>query len=156
MAFKFPRCQIVPLPDQQISLQVDGVERTRWHFGSSYPRPFFYPLLGPSGSSLTRMGHPGAANHDHHRSAWFAHHKVLGINFWADQTEARIRQQHWLSFDDGDDEAIMAVSLGWYDGHDPRELMRQELVAAIQSLDDGETLLEVHSTFRPLAESLVC
>lgn len=154
MAYEFPTCEVLPLPDHQVSLQIDGVERTRWHFGPSYPRPFFYPLIGPSGSSLTRMGHPGAANHDHHRSVWFAHHKVLGIDFWGDQTEARIRQKHWLAYHDADDEAIMAMMLGWYDGHDPRELLEQEVVAAIRPLDRGETLLEIQSTFRPTADSL--
>ncbi len=154
MDYKFPRCQILPRPDHQVSLQVDGIERTRWHFGSSYPRPFFYPLLGPSGSSLTRMGHPGAPNHDHHRSVWFAHQKVLGIDFWSDRTEARIRQKDWLAYHDGDDEAVMAASLGWYDGHDPRALLDQQIVAAIRpGLGDG-TLLELQSTFRPQAESL--
>ncbi|MFP6902652.1 MAG: DUF6807 family protein, partial [Verrucomicrobiia bacterium] len=67
MPYEFPLCQIVPLPDNQASLQIDGVERTRWHFDAKYPRPFFYPFNGPSGETLTRMGHPGAPNHDHHR-----------------------------------------------------------------------------------------
>ena len=91
MAFRFLRCQVVPLPDHQVSIQVDGAERLRWHHGPSYPRPFFYPLLGPSGSPLTRMGHPGAPDHDHHRSIWFAHARVLGIDFWSDRTDARAR-----------------------------------------------------------------
>ena len=88
MGYHIPRCRILPLPDSQTSFQIDGHERLRWHSGESYPRPFFYPLLGPTGSPLTRMGHPGAPNHDHHRSIWFAHHKVLGIDFWSDQTPA--------------------------------------------------------------------
>jgi hypothetical protein len=154
MAFSFPRCQILPLPDHQVSIQIDGKEKLRWHFGPSYPRPFFYPLVGPSGVSLTRMGHPGAANHDHHRSVWFAHHKVLGIDFWSDQTEARIRQKHWLCYQDGDTEAILATLLGWYDGHDPKELLEQELIAAVRPDAAEGTLVELQATFRPTAESL--
>lgn len=64
------RCEILPLPDHQVSLRVDGGERLRWHYGSSYPRPFFFPLAGPSGIPLVRMGHPGAPDHDHHRGVW--------------------------------------------------------------------------------------
>src|SRR5258708_3471417 len=86
--FPRPTAQVVPLPDYQVSLQIDGSERLRWHHGPSYPRPFFYPLVGPSGSVLTRMGHPGAPDHDHHRSIWFAHAKVLGIDFWSDTSKA--------------------------------------------------------------------
>lgn len=154
MAYEFPRCRIVPLPEQQTAIEIDGTERLRWHFGSQSPRPFFYPLRGPSGESLTRMGHPGAPNHDHHRSVWFAHYKVLGIDFWSDNTEARIRQKQWLAYEDGHDEAIMAVLLGWYDGHNPEELVEQELIAAVRPGPDGETFLELQTTFRPRAESL--
>lgn len=154
MANKLPRCQVIPLPDHQVSFQIDGGERLRWHFGPSYPRPFFYPLLGPSGSSLTRLGHPGAPDHDHHRSIWFAHHQVQGVDFWSDRTAARIRQKTWLCYQDGDNEATMAVLLGWYDGHDPKELLEQELVAGVRPGPEGGTLLELQSTFRPTAESL--
>lgn len=149
-----PRCIILPLPARQTAFLVDGVEKTRWYFGEDAPRPFFYPLRGPSGQSLTRMGHPGAPNHDHHRSVWFAHHKVLGIDFWSDNTAARIRQQQWLAYEDGPREAVMAVRLGWYDGHNPRELMQQELTAAVRPLADGEWELEVQARFTPAAESL--
>jgi len=154
MTQPFPRCRIVPLPQDRVSLQVDGTQRLAWHFGSRYERPFFFPFVGPSGSFLTRMGHPGAPNHDHHRSVWFAHYKVLGIDFWSNRTAARIRQKQWLAYQDGDDEAIMAVRLGWYDGHDPQELLEQDLIAAIRPGPGGETLLELQSTFRPRAESL--
>ena len=147
-------CQVIPQPDHQASFTVDGVERLRWHFGPNYPRPFFYPLVGPSGAVLTRMGHPGAPNHDHHRSIWFAHEKVLGINFWGDNTSARVKQKEWLVYQDHDDEAIMAVSLGWYDGHDPTELLTQQLIAAVRPYGNGETLVELQSTFTPTAESL--
>ena len=144
----------MPLPGDQVSVEVDGVERLRWHFSPVYPRPFFYPLVGPLGEPLTRMGHPGAANHDHHRSIWFAHQKVLGVDFWSDQTDARVRQLHWLAYEEGDDEAAMAVELGWFDGHDPRELLRQELIVGVRPGDGGETFVELQAKFTPTADSL--
>lgn len=150
-----PRCQIIPLPDDQVSFVIDGKERLRWHHGAAYPRPFFYPLIGPAGRSLTRMGHPGAPDHDHHRSIWFAHEKVSGVNFWGDRDTSRVRQKQWLAYQDGDTEAIMAVQLGWYDGHDPKELMEQELIAAVRTGPAAhELLVELQTTFRPTADSL--
>ncbi len=150
-----PRCTLLPLPDHQVAFLVDGAERLRWHYGPQYPRPFFYPLVGPaSGLSLTRMGHPGAPNHDHHRSVWFAHEKVAGVNFWGDTGTARIRQKEWLAYHDGDAEAVMAVRLGWSDGHDPRELLTQDLFAALHPGPGRETLLELQTTFRPIANQL--
>ena len=154
MSELFPRCRIIPLPDHQVSVQIDGTERTRWHYGRHDPRPFFYPFNGPSGETLTRMGHPGAENHDHHRSIWFAHAKVLGIDFWGDNTDARIRQKHWLSYQEGDEQAILATRLGWYDGHDPAELLDQIVIAIFRPGPDGETLFEIQTEFIPTAESL--
>jgi hypothetical protein len=145
----------MPLPDHQLSFRVDGGERLRWHYGPQYPRPFFFPLVGPaSGESLTRMGHPGAPDHDHHRSVWFAHEKVSGVNFWSDATPARVRQKQWLAYQEGADEAVMAVRLGWYDGHDPRELLEQDLFAAVIPGPGRETFVELQTTFRPDAETL--
>lgn len=154
MPQSFPRCVLVPLPDNQVSFTVDGVERLRWHAGTTAPRPFFYPLLGPSGQPLTRIGHPGAPDHDHHRSIWFAHNKVLGINFWGDTSPARIRQLDWIAYHDGDEEAVMGVKLGWFDGHDPKPLIMQEVIAALRPGENGETFLELQTTLTPLADML--
>lgn len=154
MAFKFSRCQVIPQPGHQVSIQIDGTERLRWHYGSDYTRPFFFPFIGPTGTSLTRMGHPGAPNHDHHQSIWFAHNKVLGIDFWSETTTARIRQKEWLVYEDGDDEAILATRLGWYDGHDPAELLDQIVIAIVRPGPNNETFFEVQTTFHPKAESI--
>lgn len=149
-----PRCRVVPLSGHQTAVEIDGGERLRWHFGDDYPRPHFFPLIGPAGVPLTRMGHPGAPNHDHHQSVWFAHHQVLGVSFWSNNSPAVIRQQHWLAYQDSDEEALMAMELRWYDGHDPKELLQQEMVAVVRPGPRGETFLELQSTFRPTAQSL--
>lgn len=154
MAYMHPICEILPLPDNQASFQVRGQERLRWHFDLKYQRPFFFPFNGPSGTSLTRMGHPGATNHDHHRSVWFAHNNVNGFNFWSNQTKSRIRQKLWLRYLDGEKEAAMAVLLGWYDDNGS-EILEQELVAALSpGPADGETFLELHSIFRPKGQKI--
>lgn len=100
------------------------------------------------------MGHPGDPGHDHHRSIWFAHHQVLGIDFWSDKGPARVRQKSWLCYKDGADEAVMAVRLGWYDGHDPKELLEQDLVIAVRPGPGSETIVELQATLRPVADSL--
>jgi hypothetical protein len=151
---KRSRCGILPLPDDQTAFECGGREVLRWHFGAHYPRPFFYPFVGPSGVSLTRMGHPGAPDHDHHRSIWFAHRDVAGSDFWSDNTEYRIRQKQWLCYEEGDAQAMMAVRLGWYAGTPARELMEQTLVAILRPLEHGEQTLELQSTFVPTTEAI--
>jgi hypothetical protein len=148
-----PRCEVIPLPEQQFSLQIEGREVARWNASPSAPRPFLYPVLGPSGACLTRMGHPGAPNHDHHRSIWFAHNKLLGIDFWSEDTAARIRQTGWLVLEDGP-RSVMAVTLGWFDGHDPQPLLEQETILVLQPLADGEYLLDWQLRFTPRSAQL--
>jgi hypothetical protein len=156
MSRSLPRCRVVPLPDHQVAFEIDGIRRTSWHYGASYPRPFFFPLMGPMRKSLTRMGHPGAPNHDHHRSIWFAHNDVQGCDFWSEQGNTRIRQLQWLAYQDGDDEAVMAVKLGWFDASD-KQLLEQELVAAVRPgppANPSETNLELQTTFRPVGSTI--
>ena len=146
-----PRCQVLPLPEHQVSFRIDGVEKLRWHYGSEYPRPFFFPFNGPSGSPLTRMGHPGAQNHDHHRSVWFAHNKVQDLDFWSDLHGTQIRQKMWYAYRDGDAEAIMSSVTGWYDEHDS-EVMTQDIVATLIPMPQDEHALELQITMRPAAD----
>ena len=153
MSKKIPHCEVVPLPDNQVSFQSLGKERLRWHFDPKYERPFFFPFNGPSDATLTRMGHPGAPDHDHHRSVWFAHANVDGFNFWSNQSKVSVRQNNWLAYEEGEDEAIMAISLGWYDDKEG-EIMRQELVAGFKPMEKDEYLLELQSTFRPRGEKV--
>lgn len=146
--YQLPRCTATPLPGRRAALAIDGATKTVWRFGEQYPRPFFYPLAGPSGASLTRMGHPGAPNHDHHRSIWLAHNDVAGVDFWSDNTQAVVRQKQWYAYEDGDDETVMATALSWSDG-EGKELMQQDLVAALRPLPRGEHALEIQITMRP-------
>ncbi|NLX22190.1 MAG: hypothetical protein GXY55_11075, partial [Phycisphaerae bacterium] len=68
------RVQVVPLPYGQAAFEREGVEMARYHFGAGLERPFLYPIVGPSGRSLTRMGHPhDPQSHSHHNSVWVSH-----------------------------------------------------------------------------------
>lgn len=154
MAYRIPRVQAVPLADDQVSFQVDGQEKLRWNAAPRYPRPFFYPVVGPLGRSVTRMGHPAAPDHDHHRSFWWAHQNVAGVNFWEERGGSQqIRQESWLHYQDGDDEAGMVVRIGWYDAHKVR-LLQQELIAVYKPLNGGESWIELQTTFAPAHETL--
>ena len=87
-----PRMQAVPLPRDEVSFQRDGEEIARFRFAQDQRRPFIFPIIGPSGRSLTRMGHPhDPITHSHHNSVWFSHQFVGGVNFWGDDGGRRWR-----------------------------------------------------------------
>lgn len=152
-AFPVHRVRIEPLAERQFGFFIGETEVTRWHFSDLAPRPYFYPVNGPSGRSLTRMGHPGAADHDHHRSFWFAHSDLLGIDFWSESTLSRIRQSQWYAIDDGAEVARIAFELLWTDGHDPRPLIRQDVFATMRAQPQGWSL-ELQSDFRATADGV--
>ncbi len=144
-----PLMQIIPLPNGQASVTRKDVEVTRYHFGSQNERPFLYPLMGPSGKSLTRMGHPHDPNgHSHHNSIWIAHHDVGGADFWSDKSQAgRIVHQRILEYEDSNREAVIGSHNRWQIHQETK--MEDYRRYRIESLDDGETLLtidlELHS-----------
>jgi len=150
---RVPRLRIEPLAERQFGFFLGETEVTRWHFSDLAPRPYFFPVIGPSGQCLTRMGHPGAPNHDHHRSFWFAHSDLLGIDFWSETTASRIRQSQWYAIEDGDEAARIAFELVWTDGHDPQPLLKQDVFATLRAAPQGWTL-ELQSDFRATAEGV--
>src|SRR5207245_1545335 len=109
-----PVMQAIPLPHDEVSFQRDGVEIARYVFGRELNRPFVFPVIGPSGRSLTRMGHPGdPETHSHHNSVWISHRDVNGFNFWEDRGKVGIVQKRVLRFDDGDQSASVWTENAW-------------------------------------------
>src|SRR3989442_12790053 len=97
-----PVMQAIPLAHDEVSFQRDGVEIARYVFGHDLNRPFVFPVIGPSGRSLTRMGHPhDPETHSHHNSVWISHRDVNGLNFWEDRGKARIVHKRIERLDDG-------------------------------------------------------
>jgi hypothetical protein len=136
-----PRMQVIPLPESQASIRRDGEELTRDYFGQALRRPFLYPVVGPSGRSLTRMGHPhDPESHSHHNSVWAAHESVNGESFWGDRGPGRIVHQRIVRYVDGDDEASI-VSINAWIGKGETPLMTERRGIAVRPLSDRQWLM---------------
>lgn len=136
-----PLLQALPQPDHQVSFQRDGLELARYHFGPSLLRPFVFPLIGPSGRPLTRMGHPhDPQTHGHHTSVWIGHRDVNGLNFWEDGDENRIVHRRIEALDDGPD-AASVVCLNAWTAKDGSEVMLERRRTSVQELPNREWML---------------
>jgi hypothetical protein len=143
-----PRMQIIPLPYYQASFQRDGVEIARYHFGPSLHRPFIFPIIGPSGRSLTRMGHPhDPESHSHHNSVWISHNDIDGINFWSDGGKGKIRHKRILKFEDGDRTCSITTENQWLADTNKFLLLETRKVTAMP-LDDSEWLMIIDMEFK--------
>jgi len=136
-----PRMQVIPLPDNQASLQRDGMELATYRFGPELHRPFLFPIVGPCGRSLTRMGHPrDPEGHSHHNSVWVSHFSVAGEDFWGDKSAARIVHRRVLRYDDGEDAAGLLTQNDWV-GAGGRTRLQERRGVSARPLDGRDWLL---------------
>lgn len=143
-----PRMQAIPMPYDQASFQRDGVEITRYYFGSGLHRPFLFPILGPSGRSLTRMGHPhDPESHSHHNSVWVSHNDINGTNFWSDRGDGKIRHRRIVEFKDADEYASLTAENEWFN-KDGTALLLETRRITVFPLPDSEWLLIIDMEFK--------
>jgi len=143
-----PAAQAIPLPHHEVSLQRDGFELARFHFEPDAFRPFLFPVIGPSGRSLTRMGHPhDPVGHSHHNSVWISHNNVNGVSFWDDRGKGRILVQRVEQLEDGDEEAAVLTTAQWLADGIP--LLDERRRTAIHLLPKNEWLLLIDLELTP-------
>lgn len=81
------------LPEQgKVVVTIDGQLFTQYVY-TGYSRPFLYPILGPDQIPMTRnwpIRETEGEEHDHphHKSLWWAHGEVNGIDFWSEGPKA--------------------------------------------------------------------
>jgi hypothetical protein len=144
-----PRLQVVPMPYQQASFQRDGVEITRYHFGPGLHRPFLFPVIGPSGHSLTRMGHPrDPESHSHHNSVWISHNDVDGISFWSDRGDGKIRCKRIVKFEDAGESSSIVTENEWISNEGKIHLLETRKTTVLL-LKNSEWLLIIDMQIRP-------
>jgi hypothetical protein len=72
-----------------VVVKIDGQPFTEY-LTQSGTKPILWPIIGPTGKPMTRPwpieGKPQLSkDHPHHRSLWFSHGSVNGIDFWTDK-----------------------------------------------------------------------
>ncbi len=149
-----PRMQAVPLPHDQVSFERDGVEIARYHFDPKDERPFVYPVIGPSGRTLTRMGHPhDPQGHSHHNSVWVTHNDVNGVVFWSDKREGKIIHQRIDRLDDGND-ACGVLTVNHWIGKEGRVLLEERRLTSAHALANKEWFLVIDLEFHAKGDSV--
>ncbi|KPL25183.1 MAG: hypothetical protein AMJ75_01865 [Phycisphaerae bacterium SM1_79] len=135
--------QVIPMPYHQAAFQRDGKELTRYHFGPNLERPFLFPVIGESGRSLTRMGHPhDPESHSHHNSVWISHNDVEGVSFWSDRGGGKIRHKRIVKFEDGMESASIVTENEWVTNGGKVLLLETREIAALP-LDGSEWLIVI-------------
>jgi hypothetical protein len=114
------------LPDR-VRIEIGGRLFTEYRFTGA-PHVYYWPMIGPGGVKMTRA-YPmedlpnEAHDHPHHRSLWFSHGEVNGVDFWAEdlsfgkkppkQPIGKIVHDKILEAKSGDDQGVVKASQKW-------------------------------------------
>jgi len=104
--------------DDTLRIELGGRLFTEYCFEAG-PRPYFYPVIGPTGASVTRRWPMEQAvdeeqDHPHHRSLWFAHGAVNGYDFWSENSNAgKIVHEEFLEIAPGTQEGVIRCRNKW-------------------------------------------
>jgi len=92
--------------DSGVVIKLDGQPFAEY-LARSGSKPVIWPIIGPTGKPITRhypMGKAPGESHDHphHRSLWFTHGKVNGVDFWLEgNNRGTIEHQEFAKVEGG-------------------------------------------------------
>lgn len=115
-------------------------------------KPILWPVIGPDGVAMTRsypMGPTGPQereDHIHHRSLWFTHGEVNGIDFWAEaENGGTTKHREFTKVEEGST-ARIATTNDWI-GPDGKRVLSDERLFVFA--DDGDhRIIDVEITLR--------
>ena len=98
--------------DDRLRIEINGELFSEYHF-KDVSRPFLYPVIDPDGLPMTRDWPMKEANneehdHKHHRSLWFEHGEMNGVDFWSEEPKAgRTVHEEFTEIKSGRDEGVI-------------------------------------------------
>jgi sugar phosphate isomerase/epimerase len=75
--------------EKTLRVDINGELFTEYCF-NDVPRPYFYPVIGPTGEPVNRhwpmkdINPDEAKDHVHHKSLWYTHGEINGQDFWGE------------------------------------------------------------------------
>ncbi len=149
-----PGVQLQELPDGQLSVTIAGQHVTTYYFGSDVVKPYFHPLIGPTGKSVTRaypmvQDVPGETkDHPHHRGFYVAHGDVNGADHWSEgPNHATMRHAGFSRLVSGPVYGSFDETVEWLDRGGERVIMTETRRITFFNLGGDERLFDVSLRF---------
>lgn len=148
-----PGVVLEELPDGQLSIAVDGKEFTTYRFGSDVVRPYFFPLIGPTGKSVVRNwpmveGVAGETNdHPHHKGLYVAHGDVNGTDNWSEgPSHCTMRHTGFSRLVSGPVYGAFDETVEWLD-RDAHTVLSETRRVTVFNLGGDEQMLDISLRF---------
>jgi hypothetical protein len=145
--------------DSRLRVEVGGKLFTEYYF-KDVPRPYYYPVLGPGELPMTRdwpMKSPAGEEHDHrhHRSLWFAHGDVNGLDFWTEEKSwCKIVHERFTEIKSGRNFGVIQSRNNWV-GPDGKIVCTDERTMRVYNRPDSERLFDFEITLHAPADKPV-
>lgn len=128
----------------KLVIEVNGQHFTDYIY-EGYSRPILFPILGPGGAKMTRNyplaeGENEEHDHPHHKSFWWGHGNINGVDFWAEGKDAknpgRVVQEEFTKIASGTD-GIIGTKNKYLD-KDGKQICKDERTLRIFSTGPGQ------------------
>jgi len=103
--------------EDRATVEINGKLFTEYRFKEPQ-RPFFYPVIGPNGVPVIRHwpvqdgGPDEEHDHVHHKSLWYTHGDVNGVDFWSDG-KGKIVHDKFVEVRSGPDVGVITSQNKW-------------------------------------------
>jgi len=97
----------------KLTVEINGNLFTEYVYKGDAKRPYFYPVIGPTGVAVNRHwpmkeGDNEQHDHSHHKSLWYTHGSINDIDFWADRDgNGDLIHDKFLKIESGKDMGII-------------------------------------------------
>jgi Methane oxygenase PmoA len=105
----------------RVRVEINGRLFTEYRHGDA-PHVYYWPVIGPGGAKMTRA-YPMEkvegedTDHIHHRSLWFSHGLVNGVDFWAESGTkhpiGKILHTKVLAAESGKNSGLVKTEQNW-------------------------------------------
>jgi hypothetical protein len=137
----------------KVTVEINGELFTEYRFKGA-PHVYFYPLIGPGGVDMTRhypMKRDSEGedhDHPHHRSLWYSHGAVNGIDFWAETPKAgKIVHDKFVEIKSGAKQGVIRSQNKWV-APDGTVACTDELVFRAYATPANERLFDFEITIK--------
>ncbi|MGD9646244.1 MAG: PmoA family protein [Pirellulales bacterium] len=129
--------------DRGVTVKLDGELFTEYLIKAG-PKPILWPIIGPTGKPMTRaypMEKVDGEKHDHphHRSFWFTHGDVNGLDFWSEGNGRGTTVHREYRKVEGGPQSTISVAVDWL-GPDGKRVLEDERTYTFRLLGDQRVI----------------
>lgn len=139
--------------EDKLRVEVNGELFTEYRFQGA-PHVYFYPVIGPNGLPMTRNypmqrdSEGEEHDHQHHRSLWYSHGAVNGVDFWAEAPKAgKIVHDKFLEMKSGKEVGTIRSQNKWV-APDGTVVCTDELTFRVYTRPNTERLFDFDVTLK--------